>query len=206
MQKPERRLAVRRDVEPLPPEVAGWFPAPVAAASEALEEALDRREENGIAFEIAEGDARSAARANEAAEDEAILAGKPIPAADRKSVDAFDAARRSMHAADRVAAAAVDHYLRTLDAHSDEIGALIGGRIAGTMDQARQHLAAIDAAFTEWVRLDRLSNVLREPRSAGTQPMATTAWGQPMPSRHGGLEAVNELFNIVGGRDEVLAA
>jgi hypothetical protein len=117
MQKPEKRLFVRGDVQPLPDEPGSWMPVAVREASEQLEEALERREENEIAFELAEGDARSAARANEAAEDEAILAGKPISAAyhDRKAAEALDAS-------DRVAAAAVDHYIRTRDEHDEEVG------------------------------------------------------------------------------------
>jgi membrane protein involved in colicin uptake len=203
----ERRLQVRGDVEPLPPEVAEWMPKPVAEASDALEKALERREEAEIAHEIAESEARSAARAQEAAEDEAALAGKPFPAAKNiAAVEALETARRAMHSADRVAAAAVERYLQRLDHHAPEIGEIIGGRMAAVQDRARQHLAEVDRAMVEQIQLDRLSNVLRDPRWTGNQPKARTAWQQPPPDRHVGLQAVSELFGIFGGRQEAIAA
>lgn len=207
MQKPEKRLFVRGDVRPLPDEPGSWMPVAVREASEQLEEALERREENEIAFELAEGDARSAARANEAAEDEAILAGKPISAAkhDRKAAEALDEARRALHASDRVAAAAVDHYIRTLDEHDEEVGGIIAAHMAAENARARRALAEVEAAVAKVTQLDRLGGTLRNPRSTGSQPVSRTAWEQPMPSRHGGLEAVSELFAICGGREAVAA-
>jgi hypothetical protein len=208
MQKTEKRLFVRGDVEPLPPEVAEWFPAPVGEASEALERALERREEAEVAHEIAESEARAAGRAREAAEDEAAVAGKPFPAAgDRRAVEALETARRAMHSADRVAKGAVDAYLQALDHHAPRIGEVLGSRQAAVQERARQHLAEVDRATVDLIQLDRLSNVLRDPRSSGSQPMARKAWGTPPPDRHAALEAISELFAILGGRQqEVLAA
>ena len=207
MQKTEKRLQVRSDVEPLPSDILGWFPAPVADASETLEAALDRREEAEIAHEIAESEARSAARAQEAAEDEAALAGKPFPAAKNiAAVEALETARRAMHSADRVAAACVDAYLQALDHHAPEIGEILGGRMAAVQDRARQHLAEVDLAMIKQIQLDRLSNVLRDPRWTGNQPKARTAWQQPPPDRHVGLQAISELFAILGGRQDAIPA
>jgi hypothetical protein len=36
--------------------------------------------------------------------------------------------------------------------------------------------------------------------------MSRTAWQQPPPDRHIALEAISELFNIVGGREPAIAA
>lgn len=209
MQKPEKRLFVRGDVEPLPDEVRSWMPAAVAEASEALEAALERREEAEIADEIAEGDARAAARANEAAEDEAVLAGKSISAAkhDRKVAEALDEARRALHASDRVAAAAVDHYLRTLDEHDEQIGAILGARMAAENERARRSLAEVESAIVKVTQLDRLGGTLRNPRWTGSQPTSRTAWATPTTANsHAGLQAVSELFSICGGREPAIAA
>jgi hypothetical protein len=208
MQKAEKRLFVRGDVEPLPDEVATWLPPKIREASQTLEAALERREEAEIAHEIAESDARSAARATEAAEDAAIAAGKPIPpAGNLKAVEALETARRSMHASDRVAAAAVDHYIRTLDEHDEEIGAILGARIAAENERARRALADVESAIVDATQLDRLGATLRNPRWTGSQPMSRRAWATPTTAEtHAGLAAVAELFNIVGGREVAIAA
>jgi hypothetical protein len=203
----ERRVPVRTDVEPLPPEVAAWMPEAVAEASEQLEEALERREENAIAFEIAEGDFRAAQRAAHAAEDAAMAQGKRMPVADSAAGDALDAARRSMHAADRIAAAAVDHYIRTLDEHDEQIGSIIGGRMASENLRARQALADVEDAVAKVAQLDRLAGTLRNPRYTGNQQLPRRAWATPSTAAtHAGLRAVDELFNICGGRQEAIAA
>ena len=205
--KTEKRLFVRGDVQPLPLEVAEWMPPKVREVSESLDAALDRREEAEIAHEIAESDARSAARAQEAAEDEAALAGKPFPAAKNlAAVEALETARRSMHSADRVAAACVDAYLQALDQHDEEIGAILGARMAAENERARRALAEVESAIVKVTQLDRLGGTLRNPRYAGSQPVSRTAWEQPMPDRHVAIDAVSELFAICGGRQEAVAA
>jgi hypothetical protein len=207
MQKPEKRLFVRGDVQPLPGEPASWMPDAVRDASEQLEACLDRREEAEIAHEIAEGDARVAARARETAEDEAALAGRAFPAAtDSEAVEALTIARRARDSADRVAKGAVEHYLQLLDQNDEQIGAILGERVAAENLRARRALQEVEDALVKAIQLDRLGGTLRNPRYTGSQPMSRTAWETPPPDRHAGLDAVSELFNICGGRQEAIAA
>jgi hypothetical protein len=207
MQKPEKRPYVRGDVQPLPPDVVSWFPPKVREASEQLETALERREESSVAHEIAESDARSAARARQTADDKAVSEGKPLPAAsDAKAAERLTIARRTRDSADRVAAAAVESYLQALDAHDEEIGGILGARMSAENERARRALAEVESAIIKTTQLDRLGGTLRNPRWSGSQPMSRTAWEQPMPDAHAGLQACGELFSILGGRQEPVAA
>jgi hypothetical protein len=207
-QKPEKRVFVRGDVQSLPADTISWFPAPVREASVTLDVALARREEAEVAFEIAEGDARSAARARLQAEDEALCAGRPFPAAtDSKAADRLTTALRTRDSADRIAAGAVEAYLQTLDAHAEEIGQLLGARMAAENKRARRALAEVEDAIVNVTQLDRLGGTLRNPRWTGSQPMSRRAWETPTTAQsHAGLAAVAELFSIVGGRQEAIAA
>jgi hypothetical protein len=181
----------------------------VREASVTLDVALARREEAEVAHEIAEDEARSAFRARLAAEDEALCAGRPFPqATDSKAADRLTIAQRTRDSADRVAKAAIDTYLQQLDAHSEEIGALLGARMAAENARARQHLAEVESAICNVTQLDRLGGTLRNPRMTGSQPMSQTAWETPTTAQsHAGLAAVSELFSICGGhQQEALAA
>jgi hypothetical protein len=208
-QKTERRVFVRGDVQSLPADVIGWFPPPVREASVTLDVALARREEAEIAHEIAEDATRAAARARLEAEDEALCAGRPFPAAsDAKAEDRLTIARRTRDSSDRVAAGAVEAYLEALDANAEEIGQILGERRAAENLRARQALAVVEDAIVRETALDRLGGTLRNPRMTGSQPMSQTAWATPTTAEsHAGLAAVAELFNICGGRQqEALAA
>lgn len=152
-------------VGPWPPDLAHLLPADVKAASDALAEAMDRRESAGEVEDVARAAVEAARRADSdaaiAAADNGESAPKPtLPKAEAK----LAAAERESEALKVVVGRRQETYLATVRDSHGALHAAIAGELGKVGEELREELERCE------VRLLRAENLQAARRQLGDSP------------------------------------
>ena len=150
------------NVDPYPATLHHYLPANVCAASKAHEQALDRLVAAQGEEHARRAEAEVAGIADKRAARAAVEQGKPMPPATAPAaLDALEAARRTVEAAEAIAVEAQNTFVRTQAGETDQTVAAVSERQAQIRTLLNARLDEIAHGVSELAALGHLLDELR---------------------------------------------